>query len=230
MKWWGVLLLVLFVCGVGGGAFFLGKHMTPSAADADKAADEADKKTEKDRKKEEEKKDKAEGKGDKKDGEKNIFPTLPRLKRYLKPVKTRDVFSQRYALIHNSPNWRAQTGYGPPADVHERLFSQDVLLGQEYRLNKRVLFTKREKSPYKRWQYQVEFGAFNSYKKAAQRLRDLQKRVHDPLIICDIVDRKGGVRYFVRLRAPMSAVEAQDYIAYCIEAADMVARVVPYAF
>lgn len=229
MKWWGVVLIVLLVCGVGVGAFFLGRvafPSKPSAAEAAQAADGAG----------EAKKDAKDGKGasaekaqgDQKEGS-SILPTLPRLKRYLKPVKTRDMFSQRYALVHTAPNWRAQTGYGPPADVHEKMFSRDIFLGMPHATKKRVHRSGGMKE-MGRLKYQVEFGIFVSYKKAAERLKALQKKMHDPLVICDIVDRSGGVRYAVRLRAPMGQAEAQDYISYCVDAVDVVARVVPYVF
>ena len=228
MKWWGVLLLVLLMCGVGAGAFFLGRLVLPDKSSASEsgsaegAADGA-----------QEKKDTKAASTDKPNAEEaqgeKILPTLPRLKRYLKPVKTQDMFSQRYALMHTAPHWRAQTGYGPPADVHEKIFSRDVFLGRPH-AQKKCVHMSGVSRDMRYPKYQVEFGVFSSYKKAVKRLKVLQKQIHDPLVMCDIVDRSGGVRYAVRLRAPMRQAEAQDYISYCVEAADVVARVVPYAF
>ena len=228
MKWWGVVLLVLLVCGVGVGAFFLGRLVFPEKPSVAEVAQAADSTQDAKKDKEGAKAASAgEKKGDQK--ESSILPTLPRLKRYLKPVKTRDMYSQRYALVHTMPSWRAQTGYGPPADVHEKMFSRDVFLGAPRATKKRVYKPgmMRESGLMK---FQVEFGVYSSYKKAVARFKMLQKQMHDPLVICDLLDRKGGVRYAVRLRAPMGQAEAQDYISYCVEAVDVVARVVPYAF
>lgn len=229
-------MLIMLMTGVGAGAFFIGRILYPSISDASPENDGAESPSGEDPQAKDgaasEEKPKKEETAQGKDGDaKKILPTLPRLKRYLKPTRTNDVFSQRYALINNAPHWRAQTGYGPPPDVHEKIFSEEVFLGMK-KPDKRYVAGVRGVSRVKsisRARYQVEFGSFQSYRKAMMQLKVLCKKIHEPVVICDIVD-KGRVRYALRLRMPMGYEEAQDYIVYCVEAADVVARVVPYAF
>lgn len=227
MKWWGILLLILLICGVGVGAFFLGSSsffMDKGAEKAQEAAVDSATAQASEAKKEE--------KGDKeeKGEEKADLPTLPRLKRYLRPVKSSDLFSQRYAMANVKPHWHGQTAYGPPLDMRERLFSKDILLGRKKMSmpNRKVYMAddRKMKSTF----FQVEIARFRYYKQAKIRMSALSAKITDPLVICDILDERGRVVYALRIQRPMTKGEAQDYIAYCLEVTDVIPKVVRYAF
>jgi|GEM_PF-1858432 len=230
MKWWGVLLLIMLICGVGAGSFFLGKYLTkPNVSTATKATDEAKDVTAPKDKDSKEKGDKKEEKLEKK--EKVIAPTMPRLKRYLKPVQATDVFSQRYAAAHVKPHWNGQTAYGPPDNVQDIIFSPDVMLGDDVRAKKSIASTSRAVGrTIHQPKFQIEFGHFRYYRQAEKRMQDLTQKITDPLIICDILDKKGLVQYSLRVRRPMTKEEAHEYVGYCLEEADMVPRIVRYVF
>lgn len=157
-------------------------------------------------------------------GEEKVFitPTLPRLKRHLQPIKGKDYWGGRY---DNSslPNWSGQTAYGPPGDVHNHVFTEDVMLGAE---------SKNKPSDVRHGQplYQIEFGSFRAYNQALMRKKLLVKKASFSVVICDIVSPGGDVRYSLRTRTPMSRSTAQETVLKMIQKADIVGKVVPYVF
>ena len=214
MKWWSILLVILIAMGCGVGGFFVADVLQSSKAEVPKAgaskeevAAEAPP---------------SDAKSDKESTApqpKVIAPTLPRMHKHLKSVKNNPSVLSRY---HNTtaPTLSGQTAYGPPADVYNQMFTQDILLpeqGQEIANIKG--FAK----------YQVEFGVFDTYAHALSRKQSILQKVSVAIHIVDI--KKGGkVMYSLRTRRPMSKAEAQTFMLHLIERADIVSKVVSYVF
>ncbi len=208
--------MIMVCAGVGCGGFFLMQILT-TPVKTEKA--ESSPKEEAPEKKDEGSENKEDAPAKKEGDPKKvtIAPTLPRLKKHMQPIRERDYWSGN-SRVTAPTYWSGQTSYGPPVDMHVRIF-EDTMLAMPND-------PTSSQKPTAHWQ--VSFGTYSTYNQAVQKKKQLMTKVAFALTIHTTVGKKGGPEYSVRSRAPFARDAADQCILDLLHRSDIVAHRSPY--